>query len=260
MIEEITSSANSKLKLAKSLLIKKNRTKNKMYTVEGIKSVTDAFCAGADIKMIIVSEENIKMCEQFSGVHCVSVKRTLFDTICDTKAPQGILAIIAMQEKNFEYSKEKMYICCENVKDPGNLGTIIRTADAAGFAGVLLLGECADLYNPKTVRSSMGSFFHIPIYENIKLDDIRRMKSDGFKLFCGALSENTADYTEADYLSPFVICVGNEADGITEEMLDMADMCVKIPIFGAAESLNVGVASAILMYRAQEARRKKVVD
>lgn len=260
MIEEITSSSNARIKLAKSLLLKKNRIKKGLYTVEGIKSVTDAYNAGADIKMIIASEEAVPLCDKFADVSRFFTKKTLFDTICDTKAPQGILAVISVKELEMTYLKNGMYVCCENVRDPGNLGTIIRTADAAGFDGVILLGECADLYNPKTVRSSMGSFFHIPIYEHCEIGDLKKMRSDGFKILCGTLSDKTVDYIEAEYSAPLVICVGNEADGITEELSATADMCVKIPIFGAAESLNVGVAAAILMYKAAESRRKKVVD
>lgn len=255
MTERISSAANPKIKLAKSLLLKKNRTKNGLYTVEGIKSVTDAYNAGADIKMIFVSEKEAFLAESFEN--CFIVSEELFSSICDTKTPQGILAVIAMHKRSFEADNKKMYICCDNVRDPGNLGTIIRTADAAGFGGVILFGECADLYSPKTVRSSMGSFFHIPVYEEVSRDDILSMKKLGFKLFCGMLSDDTINYTDADFISPFVLCVGNEANGISEEMAKMADGSVKIPIEGAAESLNVGIAAAVLMYEAVRQRKEK---
>lgn len=257
MTEYISSAANPKVKFVKSLLQKKNRIKNKLYTVEGIKSVKDACMAKADIQMIFISDDFSEFCSDFDEYSCYIVTRTIFDSLCDTQTPQGVLAVISMHYRKLEYQKEKMYICCDEVKDPGNLGTIIRTADAAGFGGVLLSCGCADLYSPKTVRSSMGSFFHIPVYENITPEDIKKMKSDGFQLYCGALSEDTVDYTEADYLSPFVICVGNEANGISSEMLELADKTVKIPISGGAESLNVGIASAILMYEAVRSRKEK---
>ena len=207
--------------------------------------------------MIFLSEQSSSLQDDFAEYPCYIVGDEIFSGMCDTKTPQGVLAVIAINKRKFSFSKDEMYICCDNVRDPGNLGTIIRTADAAGFGGVILYGDCADLYSPKTVRSSMGSFFHIPIYENASYEDIKKLKADGFKLFCGALSDKTVDYTEADFMSPFVICVGNEANGISDEMEKAADKTVKIPINGAAESLNVGIAAAVLMYEAVRQRNEK---
>ncbi len=138
------------------------------------------------------------------------------------------------------------FIYCDNVRDPGNLGTIIRTADATGFS-VLLSPECAEAYSPKTVRSSMGSFFHTAIYENISYDMLTQSK---LHLIAGALSSDSVDFKRANYSDNCVIIVGNEANGISNELLNMSDELVVIPIFGRAESLNVGVAAAILMYEA----------
>lgn len=256
MISEIRGFQNPKYKLVKSLLQKKNRVKNRLYTVEGIKSVSDAVSANAEIEMIFAAESLAEMCEQFNKYDCRIVPDNMFSGLCDTETPQGILAVIKMhREKNFVPQKDKLYIYCDKVSDPGNLGTIIRTADAAGFGGVLLSGGCADLYSPKTVRSSMGSFFNIPVFENVSTEDIEKIKNDGFRFLCGALSENTSEYTEADFTFPTVIAVGNEANGISAEVLSIADECVKIPIFGSAESLNVGVAAAVLMYEARRQRK-----
>ncbi len=257
MISEISGNQNPKYKLAKSLLQKKNRVKNKLYTVEGIKSVRDAIAADAEIEMIFVSDNFSGDLTQLENYDCRRVPEYMFAALCDTETPQGVLAVIKMGgKKKLCDDKDKLYIYCDRVSDPGNLGTIIRTADAAGFGGVLLSDGCADLYSPKTVRSSMGSFFNIPIYENISAEDIERLKSGGFRFLCGALSENTIEYTEADFTVPCVIAVGNEANGIRKEILEMADECIKIPIFGAAESLNAGVAAAVLMYEARRQRKK----
>ena len=262
MVLEITASQNSKIKFVRSLLQKKNRIKNQMYTVEGIKSVNDAIDAHADVEMIFVSKvffENNSF--DYCDVPCYCIPESIFELICDTKTPQGILAVINMPKIcDFLPDKEKLYIYCDGVSDPGNLGTIIRTADAAGFGGVLLSPGCAELYSPKTIRSSMGSFFHIPVFENIGTDDIKSMKADDFNIFCGALCENTIPYTDADYTCPSVIVVGNEANGISENVLKMSDFTVKIPILGAAESLNVGIAAAVIMYEAVRQRNKKNID
>ncbi len=257
MIEKIQGTQNAKFKLAKSLLLKKNRIKNKMFTVEGKKSVDDAIEALSDIVMIFVSESFFGK-EKYSAFDCYLIPDGLFEALCDTKTPQGILAVIRMKEqKPQNLDKKKAYIYCDTVSDPGNLGTIIRTADAAGFGGVLLSEGCADLYSPKTVRSSMGSFFHIPIFEGVSERDIRDFKNQGFGFFCGALMEDAIDYTLTDFTSPTIIAVGNEANGITNEVLALADQCIKIPILGQAESLNVGIAAAILMYEALRQRKLK---
>ncbi len=256
MVYEIKSNQNQKYKLVKSLLLKKNRQKNKLFTVEGIKSVKDAMSSNTDIQMIFMSEslyaENSFKTEDISTY---VVPDYMFDALCDTDAPQGVLAVISMKDvRDIELNKDKLYIYCDSVSDPGNLGTILRTADAVGFDGVLLSENCADLYSPKVIRSSMGSFFHIKVYEKVTLDDLNKLKKDGFLIYCGALGENTISYTKADYKKPNIIVVGNEANGISDSVLNIADQCIKIPILGEAESLNVGVAAAVIMYEAQRQR------
>ena len=168
--------------------------------------------------------------------------------MCDTKAPQGILAVVKIEdETDFTPNTEKSYIYCDCINDPGNLGTIIRTADAAGFDGVLLSDGCVDLYSPKTVRSSMGSFFNMRVVTGVSYEKLSEYKNSGFQLIGGALGDNTIDYRSANMKKPTIIIVGNEANGISEDVQKMCQ-CVKIPILGKAESLNAGVAAAILMY------------
>ena len=141
----------------------------------------------------------------------------------------------------------KPYVYCDGINDPGNLGTIIRTADAAGFGGVILSKGTVDLYSPKTVRASMGSFFNIDVITDKTCEDLEKYADKGFSLFGGILGENTIDYRKADMTKPSIIIVGNEANGISSEV---AALCqgVKIPINGRAESLNASVAAGILMY------------
>ncbi len=240
---EITSTKNNTYKYIKSLLTKKGRDESQLYTVEGIKSVSDAITSGADIKYIVRADTfdytNRTTAEE------IIVKNELFSGLCDTKTPQGIMAVIKKRDITPAFDNGK-YIYCDRVRDPGNLGTIIRTADATGFS-VILSEECAELYNPKTVRSSMGSFFHAKVYENISY---KMLVESGLNLIAGALSDESIDFKKADYSKPLAIIVGNEANGVSEELLNMCDQKVIIPIFGDAESLNVSVASAILMYEA----------
>lgn len=252
---EITAIANSKCKYIRSLSQKKTRMEHGEYTVEGIKSVSDALRSDRSVSAIYVSKSfysNVKF-NYPKGTALYVVSDGIFDRICDTKAPQGILAVIKIDSDNvFVPNPSKAYIYCDGISDPGNLGTIIRTADAAGMGGVLLSEGCADLYSPKTVRASMGSFFNVNIFTNQTAKMLAEYKKLGFELIGGALC-GAIDYRDADFSKPVIIIVGNEANGISEEVLRMCTK-VKIPILGKAESLNAAVASAILMYEAVRQR------
>lgn len=257
MIFNISSTKNEKYKFFKSLKQKKTRVNTGLYTVEGIKSVQDAISANAAIEAILISDilykkENIVFDDTIS-VYVIDEK--IFSPLADTENSQGIIAVLKQEKGEFLIDKSKAYIYCDCINDPGNLGTIIRTADAAGFGGVLLSDGCVDLYSPKTVRSSMGSFFHINKAEKISYDLLKKYKEEGFSIVCGVLAENTVDYIAADFTRPVIIVVGNEANGISDEVLKLSDVNVKIPIAGKAESLNAAVAAAILMYEVNRQRR-----
>lgn len=245
----LTSASNSRYKHIKSLARKKNRLKYGEYTVEGIKSVRDAVSAGADISIIAVSEAfyNDNSFDYPDNAELLIFETTLFNKLCDTLTPQGITAVIKMSAASDELDPRKPYIYCDSVTDPGNMGTIIRTADAAGFGGVILSEDCVDVYSPKTVRASMGSFFSINIITGKNAAFLEKARENGFELFAGALGEDAADYRNADFKKPSILVVGNEANGVSGEVLKLCRR-VKIPILGYAESLNVSVAAGILMY------------
>ena len=259
----ISSTQNEKYKFFKSLKQKKYRTKTGLYTVEGMKSVLDAVSSGAQTEALIVSEsfynEQKELMPHHSEIY--SVSDSIFAPLSDTEAPQGIIAVIKKNlKKEFLPDLSKAYVYCDRLQDPGNLGTIIRTADAAGFGGILLSNDCADLYSPKTVRASMGSFFHIEAYESCSADTLTELKSLGFSVVCGVLSDKTIEYTAADFTKPVILVIGNEANGICGDILKISDCDVKIPISGKAESLNAAVAAGILMYEVNRQRNlsKKV--
>lgn len=258
MIINISSSQNEKYKHFKALKQKKERSLSRQYTVEGIKSVNDAIDAGVDIDALLVSDEFFSKSDfnYPDDIDIFIISNKLFPALSDTQTPSGIIAVISFKNNHhFEVDLNKCYIYCDNLRDPGNLGTIIRTADAAGFGGVLLSCDCVDIYNPKTVRSSMGSFFHIPIIEKMQYSDLQELKNKGFNIFAGLLDDETVEYTQADMTKPLIIVVGNEANGISPELTEMADVKVKIPIDGNAESLNAAVAAAILMYECIRQRK-----
>lgn len=250
MIDIISTTKNKTYKYIKALQQKKTRMRERRFTVEGIKSVREAAASAMRIAITAVSEsfygnENFDYPAE-AGLFVV--KDELFAGLCDTKTPQGIIAVIDMpSHSDFSAIAGKPYIYCDNVSDPGNLGTIIRTADAAGFGAVLLSPGCADLYSPKTVRSSMGSFFNIDVVPDFEMPRLFEMKKQGFELYCGALRKDSMNYTSADFKKPSVIIVGNEANGVCDEILAECRHII-IPIQGCAESLNAAVAAAVMMY------------
>lgn len=260
MILEINSTKNEKFKAIKALKNKKERDETGLYTVEGIKSCRDALDAGCEINIIVMSD-NFEQKDEFiadSNCDIYIADKNIFPLLSDTKTPQGIIAVIKQENKTIKPDKSKIYIYLDKVTDPGNAGTIIRTADASGMGGILLSDGCVDIYNPKTVRSSMGSFFHTKMQTNATKSDLLKLKEEGFKIVCGILSEKTVTYTDVDFTQPVVIVLGNEANGISEEILEISDIDVKIPIIGKAESLNVAVAGAIFMYEAVRQRNKPI--
>lgn len=257
MTDYIQTTRNKNYKYIRSLQQKKTRMREKRFTVEGEKSVSDAVKSGKSIYLIAVSESfyNNASFNYPDGTRIVVIKDELFTGLCDTVTPQGILAVINIDTSDkFITDKSKIYVYCDNISDPGNLGTIIRTADAAGAGGVMLSPGCADLYSPKTVRSSMGSFFNIDIWTDVSKNKIESLKRDGFRLYAGALRNDSTIYTEIDYTSPSIIIVGNEANGVSEEILGISEHII-IPIEGKAESLNAAVAAAVIIYEAVRQRR-----
>lgn len=257
MITNITSTQNEKYKHFKALKQKKERNLTNQFTVEGVKSVLDAINAKANIVSILVSEGFYSGIEfSYPNTDIFIISENLFPALSTTETPSGIIAVLEQnKKKNLNFDIEKPYIYCDSVRDPGNLGTIIRTADAAGFGGVILSPDCADIYNPKVVRSSMGSFFHIPIIQAFDYSKLEDLKKQGFYIFAGILDNDTVEYTDTDMTKPLIIAVGNEANGISNELIKMTDVKVKIPIAGSAESLNVAVASSILMYECLRQRK-----
>lgn len=253
---QISASKNNKCKYIKSLALKKNRQKYGEYIIEGIKNVGEALNFGKAITAIYISDtffdtKNFKYPE---NIPVYRLTDSVFDSISLTKTPQGILASVKIDfNMGIKADLEKCYIYCDGINDPGNLGTIIRTADAAGFGGVMLSEECVDLYSPKVIRSTMGSIFHIDTETDVPKDRLKELKEQGFQLLGGALEENSIDFREFDYTRPTVIIVGNEANGMSDTVRGMCQF-VKIPILGKAESLNAGVAASILMYEAVRQR------
>jgi TrmH family RNA methyltransferase len=176
----------------------------------------------------------------------------LFNALSETKTPQGILAVMKKSEVQFDnlFDNENMFVILDNIKDPGNMGTLIRTCNCAGVDRIFTSKGCVDIYNPKVLRSTMGSIFHIPI---IKCEDllsiIQQMKVKGISIYASSLNGSVNLYS-IHFKDKICIVIGNEADGVDQEIQDLSDYLVRIPMKGSAESLNAGVAGGIIIYEA----------
>lgn len=256
-MDVINTTKNKKYKFIKSLQLKKTRTSEGLFVVEGKKSVFDAINSDYEIATVAMGETFYNENPDIPAYTCETlvIGDNIFDGLCDTKTPQGILAVVKMRDKEFQYDNSQLYVYCDNVSDPGNLGTIIRTADAAGVKGVMLSESCTDPYSPKCVRASMGSFFNIDVIPNVSYEKLFSLK-DKATLYCGALCDDSKTYTEVDFTKPSIIIVGNEANGVSREILQECEHII-IPIIGNAESLNVGIAAAVIMYEAVRQRGLK---
>lgn len=250
-MKRIESTQNAFVKHWKKLVsTRKEREKSGEYIVEGFHLVEEALKNKEQIIQVIV-REGVELPHNWSmdNVNIVEVTENVAKEIAETETSQGVFAHC----KQVGIAKEdqatwRKLLLIDAVQDPGNIGTMIRTADAAGVDAVILGKGCADCYNPKTLRSAQGSHFHIPIIRGDLMEWIERLKQKSIPIYGTAL-ENAIDYREIDNRGAFALIVGNEGSGIQKELLEKTDQNVIIPIFGQAESLNVAVATGILLYK-----------
>ncbi|MDD6795226.1 MAG: RNA methyltransferase [Clostridiaceae bacterium] len=249
----IESKDNKIFKEAKKLKDRRGRNKSSKYIIEGFRLVEEAFKAGLEIDYLLLSGEGKEKFDSFLGnysneyLKIYEISENLLKELCSTEKPQGIVAVVAM--KKADYSKKgDFYLLCDKVQDPGNLGTIIRTAHAAGVDGIILTKGTVDVYNDKTIRSTMGSLFHVPIIMDTEDNQFtKELLSEGFSLLATSL-EGDKDFFEEDLRGKVIVSVGNEGNGVSEEIYSLADKKVKVPMPGGAESLNVAIATSVILY------------
>lgn len=249
----IESKENNLFKNTKKLKERKNRNKNNKYIIEGFRLVKEAFKAKVDIDYLIVTEDSVGKIDEFllnyitSDIKIYKISEHLFKELISTETPQGILAVVNMNIMPLR-PYGSFYLLCDKLQDPGNLGTIIRTAHAAGVQGIVLTKGTVDIYNEKTIRSTMGSIFYMPIhYDNDDLSLVKRLKEDGFNLVVTSL-DTDKNFFDINLKGKVLLTVGNEGNGVSSEVLELADTKVKIPMPGNAESLNVAIAASVIMY------------
>lgn len=289
----INSKDNRIIKEIKKLKEKKYRDEENLYIVEGVKLVEEAIDNKMKIKKIVlsedclgyeVSEDFLQKIYNFCGersneiekeeikeekektkqkeknnidnkIDLILTNANVFSTISDVKTPQGVLAIIEKNTYNFKEIdfNQDFLLALDGVQDPGNLGTILRTADSCGLNQIIISDDTADPYNPKVVRSTMGAIFRVKIIrvENLK-ESLQKIKEKDFQIMVTTLDSKDSIYDAS--LDKKVLVMGNEANGVSKEVIDISDNKVIIPMLGKTESLNVSVATAVVLY--ERTRRK----
>lgn len=252
----ITSTSNVQIKEITALLKKsKERKEKKAFVIEGRKMFEEICQDKSRVVKAYFSESYVK--EQYEGRELPDIPHeivadSVFDSMAETVTPQGVLAIVKMPEYSLEDMIERAgtLVLLENLRDPGNLGTIIRTAEAAGVSGVILSKESVDIYNPKVIRSTMGAVYRVPfLYAEDFLTLLQRLREQDVRLLAAHL-KGQKTFDKADYSGKVGILIGNEANGLSEEASELANEEVLIPMAGSVESLNAAIAAALLMYEA----------
>lgn len=246
-MDRIESVKNQKVKQWRKLHTKKEREATGTFMIEGLHLVEEALKTKEMIKDLIVSEDTTLPTHwNVDQLNIILVTKEVMKAISDTEAPQGIAAICEFQKQHAADSWGKV-LFVDGVQDPGNLGTIIRTADAAGIDGVILGEGTVDHYNSKVIRSSQGSIFHLPIVNGNLMEWLQVYKEKQIPIY-GTSLQNGVSYREASSTEQFCLIIGNEGSGVNRELLQKTTKNLYIPIYGGAESLNVGIATGILLY------------
>lgn len=257
MVKEIKSKDNRIYKECQKLGQKKYRDQEGKYLIEGPNLIEEAVTNHVEIQCVIFDGK--KEWETVPGTDNYTMDHKLFEKISQTETSQGVLAIVKKNIYNEKRLMEEIQeggnlLVLDRLQDPGNIGTIIRTAEGAGYSAIVSVKGTADIYSPKTVRAAAGSVFRIPI---IHVEDNRELRrfADRFgkKLVVTSLDTDNY-YYDVDLRTDTALVIGNEGNGVSPELIDMADVKIKIPMSGRLESLNASVAAGILMY---EAARKK---
>lgn len=242
-MEHITSLKNPKVAAWKALKDRKGRRESGCFLVEGRKMVEEALASAFDVETVLV-QEGMELPDGLT-MPVYELPAHVLAAVCDTKTPQGIAAVVRMKEQS---ALGKHIVVLDGVQAPGNVGTIIRTADAAGLNGVLLSNQCADVFSPKVLRATMGSIFRMNLRTTDDLPgELTKLREKGYSILSSQL-DGTPFYERQDVAERFALIIGNEGNGVSEQVQQTATHRVRLPMRGGAESLNAAIAAAIMMY------------
>lgn len=253
----ITTTQNKQIKqIIKLKKSARERKKQELFLVEGIRMFTEI--PKEHLYKTYASEDFYHAHQEvFQGVDVELVSDSVMKEISDTMTPQGVLALVKMLKYSLDDlldQKDPLFLVLENLQDPGNLGTILRTGEGAGISGLIMSRDTVDIYNPKVTRSTMGSIFRVPfVYVDDLFQVVETMKEKGITTYAAHL--NGTDYTREDYQGGTAFLIGNEGNGLTDELTKKAQKKIKIPMCGKVESLNAAMASGLLVYEARRQRQ-----
>ena len=251
----ISSKDNEIVKNVRKLKEKKYRDLENAYIVEGIKMVREAIEEKAVIRQIIICDDCEKtdsipkeLMYEIAKYDCLYVTSKIFKYISEVQTPQGVLAVVEKNNRDEDINyNEDIIVALDDIQDPGNLGTILRTVDSVGLTQTLVSKGTADPYNPKVVRSSMGAIYRVKVIEcEDLLETLKEEKRNKFKILVSSLKESNSIYNVK--YNKKVLVIGNEANGVEEKIMNIADEKIKIPMLGKTESLNAAVATGIILY------------
>ena len=260
-MERIESASNAKIKWAASLHQRKNRERRGEFVAEGVRLAEEAAASDWPLRFCIATEAALagerarKIVDALEAKGCpiFAVPPNIYKKASATESPQGILLVVeSMRSSLSELSEQEnsLLVVLDRIQDPGNVGTIIRTADAAGCSGVIAIDGTADFFSDKTVRASMGSLFHLPLVTGAKAEEVITFaRTRGISCMVAALDPLAAPHFSADYRKPSAVVFGNEGEGVSPLFLESAKK-IYIPMIGRAESLNVAASAAIVLYEA----------
>ena len=261
--------SKEKSKELAKLKTKKGRKTQRRFLIEGLHLCEEVANSNWETESVLFissfqnSPAGKKLLQKFERrkVETIQVKREVVKKLSDTVTPQGIVCVVKI--KKFYLDKlwsegSNIILALDGIRDPGNVGTLIRTADAFRIDGVILSCDSAELYNPKVVRSTMGSIFHLPIFDDVDLEKtIPALKKRNFKIFGTDVKEGR-DFDTLDCSGKICILIGSEAKGLNKKLLNLSDTIIRIPTYGKAESLNASVAGGILLYEVTKRKHRNL--
>lgn len=244
-MELITSVRNPKVLSWRSLKEKKSRDELHAFLIEGPKMVEEALLSPFPVLTVLVREGYTPSFPVPDTIPVYVLSESVFQSVCDTKTPQGIAAVAGI---SVQALKGSLLLALDGIQDPGNMGTIIRTADAAGFGGIILSPDCTDVFSPKVVRATMGSVFRMAFsFPGSLPDALSLYRSQGFSIISSQL-DGDPFYSRSPVPEPLILIVGNEGNGVSDDVKSVATHRFRLPMIGGAESLNAAVAAGIMMY------------
>jgi TrmH family RNA methyltransferase len=262
-IEHITSPSNPKIKAINSLFLRKFRKETGLFVAEGLRSVLEGLECGIVPEQLVFSED----AEMHEGLQraidatsargglCLKVGEAVLEKLSRKENPQMVMGVFKQKFStlsDIHPSNSELWVALEEVRDPGNLGTIMRTIDGVGATGAILIGQCCDPFSVESVRATMGSIFSVPVVP-CSIDEFLDLTVTWpGSVMATALNEKTVDFRQAEYKKPMILVMGNEQAGITEKLQNAVHQTVKLPMNGRADSLNLAIATGIMLYASME--------